>query len=1130
MQLPAIALGLFAAAFNAASAPHDSSASKAGPSCRASCALHTEFDEAQDFLGSLDEINHLVGKVIRQLTPGLYQVNTGVPKLELFLVKQSQWFAVIRLPNPSELNLRSFIPDSVLGKPAFTAAIIVIAKTPGALQPAQVPLESSGLRTTLVSAMALVPASTIGAGVNLFAPFRPGDLGTFGQLKRAGVLPDNLLLVGTLTRGFTDQMFTTYGLSPRNAPPTDITLQLKAVGNGFVPAPFPLIHSPRLTFGRFEMLIARDKATLTLSGQQTGSTVQVGSNTVTIPSTKMTFTEILQGGYDITFEGAGTSSITSLFGIPRVSLDSIGVIGTVTSRPAPPDSSVRAIKGFGLDLVAWVRVDNNRFGGSFSATMTDAKVTDVMLDLKANLGLGFLASGLPAMSEFRFREMGVGVNPTSGAGYLLGTLDWDKHGSGTGALVIQNGAPTLFLHLVKPNLSSLMNGNAALRGLPTLEDALIIVGLAGDLTTGNLPVPVTQMMALAAGGTQGRITLADGLTLVTHLDATAVPGSAALKVTGPVMLAGSVDFKQEQMRILAGLSSVTLPALKGFGLQSPQLFISLSNPNDVPTLGVGIEMGMTVPINGDPSHPLLFTGDLTAATDGTLSALASMDSDWIQPLALKGITVLKPAQVGLTVSATGSVSIGLEGGVRVTSAKYGTQTFDSNAVCITFQPTLAPPYIDPDGFGIQLKASTLGVGTQVELWAALIESVTNGPLKLAKDPTLDALRAFIGKASDVVVARANAFPISQFTLNKAVLTLQMPTALCKVAAFSKGMQARIGGNAVFGGNPIAELDSYFNLVDGLKLYANLDAFKFGPQSAPFLTVNKAIIDVLVPTPGSPSFSPTNPGHFIVRGTAAVLGRTDSVAVIFDNKQATLAFAADLADVGRGNFLATTVGADFAHLTDFKLAFQAQSNLEAAVLRKLGAALQVSSAAHKKVASDSQAVLHQARAKANSGFSALDNTVGAAVRDAEKGLRECGAVCGPAQLAMQAAKAMSGYAEWAAKKATLETLDGADKVLAVVMRGWGVMDDVSATLLRGATSNLISLDTLAFDGHVNTTTGTLRVVVKVGGTVVADAISVNVGLEAEKAALKLAKLADKVAREVEVQAKHDGSAVSKAFRK
>ena len=91
---------------------------------------------------------------------------------------------------------------------------------------------------------------------------------------------------------------------------------------------------------------------------------------------------------------------------------------------------------------------------------------------------------------------------------------------------------------------------------------------------------------------------------------------------------------------------------------------------------------------------------------------------------------------------------------------------------------------------------------------------------------------------------------------------------------------------------------------------------------------------------------------------------------------------------------------------------------------------------------------------------------------------------------------------------------------------GLRRDV-VTAAQGLADNVISLDKLALDGSVRKASGSLEVTAKVGASPIHEKYTVN--LMDTKAVLDVVKLAEKVADEVEKQAKIAGSAVQKAFK-
>lgn len=1108
-----------------------------------------EIDDAKAFLASRPEIKHLLARGVTPLGPGLYQVNLGLPGLGVFLVKQRGWNAVLLGKDTTRFRLTGLVPENVLGRPQVKVAFAVVATADGSLNPAVLP--PSELRAALVS----VPECPTRTGVNLFALLTPGDAGALGQLKKAGLLPGDVLLAGTVTRALTDQVLKDNGTAPPDAPAVpDLSMALTASAAGFTPAPFNQIRSPRLTFGNLALGITRTGPAFSLTGEQKNSTLLVDGRTYTIPSTRFTFSPDPAGGYAVAVEGRTFTRIDNAFGIKGVTVNSLGVKGTVTS--AAPDPTRKSVKGFGLDLISNVSMGGRSFDGSFSANVDKGKLSDLSLNLAGDLDLGF--TGLPNARDFVFKGFGVGVNPTSGVGYVYGSLAWQNLTGDAAAVMVAPGKPALFLHVRNLDLGQLLK-SSKLGSLPKL-DALVVLGAAKQAgTVEGFPDPVKAMISEAAGALPRNIQLANGLTLLTHMDAASL-GADKLGITGNLVLGGAFDVTVPSASFYASLSKIPdikgLPA--GFGIDSPEFLFNLGMKDRVPVLEVGVGLNLMVPLNGDPRAPLLFRGQVLAATTGNFSFTGSMETDWKGPLGLKDVTIKAPVAVTVGVGADASVDFGFQGGTRIGNLEYNPMAF-----CVNIQA--AAPVPVPKKLALNLKGSEFGVMTEVTLVHSLIKSAIEGPLKNGI-PDAEARRALaqIGAGSDRILTIANGLPLPLLSFKNVEVYLATPGITCQLPAMN-GMGAKLKGTAFFMNRELGNLDSYITLKDGFKLYADIKPFNFYD----LVTLNQATLDVLVPMPGSPAFSVANPGHFYLKGDASVLLFKGKLQVALDKNQASFEIDTRLADLGNARFWARTIGTDLMHANDFQVGLRASGDAEKQLLKKLGQALKTTAAARRKATQAAQAANAEALKKTQAEFDALDRTVGrdfraaeakvaAAERDfraAQKHLddkeKECKKILGPlgglcdfVKVAKEAVKTAdrarqasinvlegirrgSGYANLIAKQAAIGTIKAEAAAFQGVMQGWGVLDRSVEKLAQGLADNVISLDKLALDGSVRKASGSLEVTAKVGASPIHEKYTVN--LMDTKAVLDVVKLAEKVADEVEKQAKIAGSAVQKAFK-
>ena len=214
-----------------------------------------ELDEAMKFLASRVEIPVLPSPVTK-VGPRLYQAN--IPSMtwgELYAVKQQQsWRVILRV-----MDQAKFPPmgntNAVWGTPQFRDFYFIIASDSGNLYPDSLP--SSGLKTALKASVGSLPNPRVARGVNVLGFIAGGTDGLLGEMRAAGLVGSDLLLVGTVGRGFTDQLFSSYGLSPKNTASTkDLTLTLSATASPFTPEIFQQVLAPRLTIGALNLSIS----------------------------------------------------------------------------------------------------------------------------------------------------------------------------------------------------------------------------------------------------------------------------------------------------------------------------------------------------------------------------------------------------------------------------------------------------------------------------------------------------------------------------------------------------------------------------------------------------------------------------------------------------------------------------------------------------------------------------------------------------------------------------------------------------------------------------------------------------------------------------------------------------------
>jgi len=968
-----------------------------------------ELDDVNRFIAGRPELAAVAGKVATKVSTGVYRLELATGPTKLFIVQAGSTWAAALTVEPTALDLKTLIPAAVLGDAKLQTVALVVATGPETL--AGEPFGAGDLGKLPVA-----------AGVNIVVQLSIGTTGTLGQLAAAGVLPAKpMWITGTLGGGAVESLLA--GKAPALG---NLDYSITARISSFVPAPFSLIASPKLTLGDAAFTFARTGGAFTLAGEQSNSKLLIGSKTLQIPKTKLTFTTS-GDGYDITVEGTSSEPPwRDAFGLKGVDLKSIGIVGTI-SKSGPQRAP---IKGFGLGLAARVSIGKKDYDGEFSIKVENNALKELTLGLTGELGLGFLPGG----KDFTFKSFGLAFTPASQQVALAGELQW-RSLTGRAAVVLSK-EPLLLFGVKGLNLTTLA-GDKVPPGpaLPTL-DVLLTLGFAGK--TGevtNLP-SVAQSLVDEFAGASTKVKIANGIGLVARGDSKAI-GGEALGVTGPLLLAGSLDVTKGSFRLAATLPSMPkIPGLPaGFGVESPELFIAVDQKSGAPVASFGLALRLLIP---DQKQRLAFTGSLAVSTAGSFAFTGSLDTNWENPFGLVGITVLAPVVVSVGINADASVDLGFQAGMAIAKQKYSPM-----AMCVNLQAG-APPV--PKKLAFKFKGSELGPKAGLEVLEALVKSVINGPLKNATtDPaTKNALTA-IGPSVDKIGNAGDMIGIPSFSFKNVDVAVTTPGVTCNIPAI-EGMGFKLAGTAVFQGKEIGAVDAYANLTQGFKIDA-----KVGPiDIAGLVKLGKAQLDILVPMPGmappptakenakaeklearlakrKKALKSTNSaikkekdaedkaelvedredlekeiesiekaiarltgpdyGHFYLSGKTEVLGSTASVKIVLDRYGAEFGFSAAIADLGSLALRAATEGESLDKATDFVVSLGAGNAAAEKFMKKLGAALKASAATRKQVQGDVSKGTEAAIKAAQDEYDRLDKTSGKDFRAATKALKK-----------------------------------------------------------------------------------------------------------------------------------------------
>ncbi|MDX2092571.1 MAG: hypothetical protein SFX73_32200 [Kofleriaceae bacterium] len=977
---------------------------------RSTSARAGETEDVQEFIAGRPELASITSKAVTRVGDGTYRVELGSGPSRLFIVKAGGRWAAALTVAPKMFDLGALIPGAVLGDAKVSDCLLVIAGGSGTIDGAPLGIKELGKPPVV-------------AGANLMMQLAVGTRGTLGQLAGAGVLPNTpMWITGTLGGGAVESLLA--GKTP-SLGAVDFSLAIQVPS--FTPAPFSVIESPKLSFGDSRFTFVRSGGAFTLSGEQTNSKVRFGQRTISIPRTRLAFAAAGDGGYDIAVEGWSTEPWREAFGLSKVDLKAVGLVGTISSRPARAGAS--PIKGFGLGLAARIAINKREYEGQFSILVDNNKLKELSLALAGDLNLDFLPGG----KDFTFKQFELAFTPGSQQVAIAGELQWR---SLTGrAAVVMSKEPFLLLGLTGFDLGVLVGPGGAGLKLPTL-DVLLTAGFAansGDVT--NLP-RVAQALVDEFAGANSKVKIANGLGLVTRADAKML-GVDRLGVTGALSLAGSVDLLKGSFRLAASLPSMPkIPGLPaGFGVEDPEVFVAVDRKAGAPVASSGL--GLRLLFLAD-KQPLAFKGSLAVSTAGTLSFTGAMETNWTHPFGLDGLTILAPVVVTVGVGADASVDLGIQAGMSIAK-----QTYNPMAMCVNLQAAAPAPI--PKKLAIKFKGAELGPKVQLEILEALVKSVVNGPLKNATlDPATQKALVAIKPRIDKIGDSADGLGIAAFSLKDVDFGLTTPGVTCDLPAIS-GMGIKVAGSATYMGKQLGKLDSFATLTEGFKLdakIANIELFNL-------IKLTNARLDVLSPMPGlapprsaadtaradklksrlaklEKELTATNkaikkerdaddkaelvddrddlekdiaklekdiqrasgpdPGHFYLSGKTELMGSSSSVNVTIDKLGAEFSFAAELADLGKLSLTATTEGEDITKVNDFTIGLGV-SNVSDKLMKKLGTALKASAATRKQLQGDFTKGTDAAIKSAQADFDRLDASTGKDYRSAKRALKK-----------------------------------------------------------------------------------------------------------------------------------------------
>ena len=987
-------------------------------------AQDPDLDDAKKFLAGRPELASLVSKVATKTGAGVYRLETGAADPKVFLVKSGNAWVLALTLDKKKFDLGALVPSSVLGGTSVKTLFFVVGNASGTLS-------AKGLGGELEQAVAaLGKDAAFAPGLNLFSQIDVAGGGTLGQLRTAGMLPGGPLWIsGTLGGSVMDSLL--IGNAP-DLKGTDFTLTLAVAS--LTPAPFSLIPNPKLTLGDGTFTFTRTAGAFSLSGQQLNSKLLLPDNkTFLIPKTTLTFTKSADA-WDVAVEGASQDKQPwkNAFGLNGVELKQVTLRGTISSTKT--GATTPPIRGFGLALGAKVSVNKRDYDGEFSIDVEANKLKELTIRLSGDLNLGFIPGG----SDFTFKQFSLAVSPASMQAAVAGELQWrDLNGR---AAVVLSKQPMLFLHLKELDLASLVVKGKQPAGMPAIPklNLLLVAGFganAGDVT--NLPGAAQEMIDEVSGATGGKVKVTNGLSVVTRIDAKAI-GADQYGQNGPVLLAGSLDVMKGSFRIAASLPSIPpiqgLP--QGFGVEAPEVFLALDQKSGAPVASFGLGLRLMMPVDG---QVLAFKGQLAASTAGTFSFTGALETNWVNPIGLQGVTILAPVVVSIGVGADASVDLGFQAGLAIAK-----QTYNPMAMCLNVQ---AAPVPVPKKLALRFKGSEFGPQAQMDIMEAFVKSAVNGPLKNGiEDKNTRLALSQVGPQVDKISDAADGLGLNVISFTQVDVALTSPGVTCDIPAI-EGMGIKLVGTARFMGKPIGSLDSYVNLTQGLKVDSKINDLDF----LDLVKLRNARLDILAPMPGAapqPSAAAsakaekakktlakrkselkanaaalkktkdddekadlkdekedleneiadlekeitrgTGPdyGHFYLKGRAEVLRSNNAeLNIELDKAGASFEFSSELADLGSLQMSAETEGQNLAQATDFTVGLTIGDDAHAKFLKNLGNALKASAAARKQASGDLSKGTDAALKAAQDEYERLDAQAGKDFRKAQKDLKK-----------------------------------------------------------------------------------------------------------------------------------------------
>jgi hypothetical protein len=760
-----------------------------------------------------------------------------------------------------------------------------------------------------------------------------------------------------------------------------------------------------LTLGA-PLLRIKGAAISDLNGKPTGEVKlrvgMAGDLTLKVPGHDLAF----DGGIDIEKATGGkafklalrsTSTVNwdNAFGLPFVSLNKIGLTGTVERT-----AEGRALLDASLKTTA--RLDKQEFDAVSSLTLKSNAAPELRFTIPGKIDVANLpvVGGLKGVNELSFANLWIGT------GGLGGKVRIDKLGiGGEGAIFLHGGKPVALIKADPFKVTDLV-GNSGLASKfkqvleaasqITLPESVFAISAAdlSSATLGDLPAAIRPMidgLLPKSGGDKRTLPFGAGVSLLAALSEANLPAAireAATKnvnifdaVDGPLLLGGGLKGVFDgnlEMRLEARLPNFKLPdgqpwrKLVSVDNVGAQGFLFVDVPKLQMGLGVNGNVTLDVPRLAEPSvsDKLKFGGDLYASFDavswaGSFKLAANMRGDWHQPFGIsKNHTFRNPA-ILIGFDSEGSVEFGVGASAIVSGlGRNQDRTLTADAdflININFTTTIPLPKKLAVAYKVKGEVNQW---YSLEMMEANFKGVLGGPmanevLKVLPDQasrdTAKALQKEILKRSVFDIIRLDELPLPTLSMTDPTIFFATPGAKLPGRDDTLDtMGVRVGGAAylsLFGKKKrLAGADLRLTLSDGLVLKGDLGDITLPPV----LKVQNAKVDIVANIKQLP--------HFKVSGTADFLGAKDKVDIEFSKDRIHFEVEKDLGRLIKTKVVAQTDSGDVLGAREFMVEAETKTEIDDLIAKDVFPRMGIPKPVYDAIKSQTPIFIHGARFK------------------------------------------------------------------------------------------------------------------------------------------------------------------------